>query len=69
MMNMTFIQDKNMKVRLKRKNSIYYIRWISDDYDCIITDLKDEALIFSFFKALKLRKELFGEWGIERVKV
>ena len=41
MMNMTFIQDKNMKVRLKRKNSIYYIRWISDDYDCIITVLKD----------------------------
>ena len=58
-----------MKVRLKRKNSIYYIRWISDDHDCIITDLKDEALIFSFFKALKLRKELFGEWEIERIKV
>lgn len=52
--------------RIKKKDSIYYVRWIDDVP--ILTDIKDEALQFNKKQAKNVLKLLCGIFILERVK-
>lgn len=54
--------------RIKKKDSIYYVRWIDDTHMPILTDIKDEALQFNKKQAKIVLKHLWDQFVLERVK-